>query len=166
MLDAIWTHVNGLPAIIHWQTKFHLSDQAWKQIDWDRLEQAYKESKEPVRCWAVKYMSFFGHGKNMKRWQYQLVSDFLHCGKLEDKAHITRCQQDLATETWDTAFKKLKQWFWESNTSHEVANAILWCLAQWWGLDLESNCPLLQCILEQELLGWDQFLEGWVVQGW
>jgi len=59
MLDAIWTHVNGLPAIKHWQTKFHLSDQAWKQIDWDRLEWAYKESKEPARCWAVNDMSFF-----------------------------------------------------------------------------------------------------------
>jgi len=75
------------------------------------------------------YVCFFGHGKNMKRWKYRLVSDCLHCRAMEDKAHITQCQQDLPAGTWDMALKKLKQWFWESNTSHEVADAILWCLS-------------------------------------
>jgi len=105
-------HINGIPAIKLWKTKFQLSEHSWNSIDWNGLEQAYKESKEPIQHWAVKYTSsFFGHGKNMKRWQYRSVSDCPWCGKIEDKAHITRCQQDLATGTWDMALKKLKQWF-------------------------------------------------------
>jgi len=42
----------------------------------------------------------------MKRWQYRLVFDCPCCGEMEDKAHITQCQQDLAAEIWDLAFKK------------------------------------------------------------
>jgi len=109
---------------------------------------------------------FFGHGKNMKRWQYRLVSNCPCCGEMEDKAHITQCQQDLAAEIWDLAFKKLKQWFQVSNTWHKVADAILWCLSQWHGTALASDCPILHSVLDQELLGWDWLLDGWVVQSW
>jgi len=57
-------------------------------------------------------LGFFGHGKNMRHWQFWLVLECPQCGELiEDKPHITQCQNKAATLEWDKAIKKLQQWF-------------------------------------------------------
>jgi len=59
MLEVICMHINGLPAEKHWKAKFQLSGHLQNTIDWNSLEWAYKEPKEPIRHWVVKYTSGF-----------------------------------------------------------------------------------------------------------
>jgi len=103
----------------------------------------------------------------MKRWQYRSVSKCLQYGEeMEDKSHVTQCQQESsATQEFDRVIKKLKQWFRESNTAHEVAKIILWGLAQWQGGATDLGQAMLRSLNEQKALG-DKFLDGWLVQSW
>jgi len=135
----------------------------WNTIDWNGMEGAYKESKLLTHLWGwQKHIQFFGHLKNRNRWQYRSVSNCLHCGKLVDKAHISQCQQDSTTETWEMALKKLKQWFQVSNTANAIF-VVLSPVAQQCLGECLTTCT--KCF-GSEALGWDWLLEGWVAQSW
>jgi len=125
--NAIWEHINGQLAKKYWQTKFYLSDTQWQTINWPGIGHAYKELSPNMWCWAIKNTSgFFVHGKNMAHWQYWATTKCPHCEhEMEDKHHITQCSSEAATNTWTQSLKKLKQWFCESKTAHEIAEVIL-----------------------------------------
>jgi len=167
MLEVICTHINRLQAIKHWKTKFQLPNQLWTTIDWNILEQAYKESKEPIQCWVVKYMSGFLVMGRIWRDDSTDWCPIAHAVEKWRTRHILHNVSKILQQKFGIwPLKKLKQWFQVSNTWHKVADAILWCLSQWHGTALASDCPILHSVLDQELLGWDWLLDGWVVQSW
>jgi len=84
---------------------------------------------------------------------------------MEDKFHVTWCPQELATREWDLAIKRLKQWFQESHTAHEIVKAIIQGLTQWHNVSTDS-ARLTLSFQEQALLGWDKLLDGWLIQSW
>jgi len=137
-------------------------------IDWKGVGHAYRESSVAVRRWATKYTSgFFAHGKNMARWHFRSSTSCPHCGTAtEDKAHITQCNNAEARESWNQSLKKLGQWLRDSNTAHKILEAILWGLSQWIEPQQQSDQPGGQFVLDQTVIGWDRFLDGWLAQSW
>jgi len=86
--------------------------------------------------------------------------------EVEDKAHIMQCISDKATQTWLQSLKWLKQWFWENNTAHKIAEAIIWGLNKWQNLQTENTTLAGEYLKDQEKLGWDLFLDGWLARSW
>jgi len=163
----IHAHVNGVPATKYWKTKFQLSDSQWHLIYWAGIGQTYQESSPATRHWVVKHtLGFFAHGKNMAQWQFQSSMKCPCCTtEIEDKAHIMQCPSKEATQTWSHSLKQLKKWFWESNMAHEIADAIIWGLNRW--RNPEGNPPSAGTYLrDQETIGWDHFMDGWLVCSW
>ncbi len=62
--------------------------------------------------------------------------------------------------------EKLGQWLRESNTTHKILEAILWGLNQWIEPQWQSDQPGSQFVLDQTVIGWNQFLDGWLAQSW
>jgi len=152
----------------HWKQKYQISDRTWQSIDWYGLGRAYKESSPVTRRWATKHtLGFFAHSKNMARWNFRSSTWCPRCEEdSEDKAHITKCPNTDAALTWQQSLKKLATWFRESNTAHEISEAILWGLNQWREPQTHAASPTGQYIADQSAIGWDQFLDGWLAKSW
>jgi len=167
-VETICIHVNGVLADKHWKQKFRLSDSTWQSIDWYGLGRAYKESSTATRRWATKHTSgFFAHGKNMARWNFCSSTCCPQCNKeVKDKVHITQCPNAEASLTWQQSLKQLEKWFQESNTAHKLSEAILWDLHQWQDPQRNVASPTGPYIMDQVVIGWDQFLDGWLAKSW
>jgi len=164
LADTIRIQINKVPIMKYWKKKFEMTTDTWNMIDWMGLGWAYWESMATVWCWATKHtLGFFAHGKNMVRWKFCSSNHCPRCGtKNEDKAHITQCPAPPeARETWQQSLKTLTQWLRESNTAHEISEAIEWIDPQ-----QQADPPGGQFLLDQTTIGWDHFLEGWLAQSW
>ncbi len=137
-------------------------------IDWYGVGRAYWESTPTVCRWATKHTSgFFAHGKNMACWQFRSSTNCPRCGsELEDKAHITQCTNEEARLTWKQSLKQVEKWLRENNTAHELLAAILWGLNQWQEPQWGADSPTGQFFLDQMVIGWDRFLDGWLAKSW
>jgi len=103
----------------------------------------------------------------MARWNFRLSTHCPRCDKeVEDKAHITQCPNAEATSTWQQSLKQLEKWFQESNMAHELSEAILWGLHQWRDPQRKVASPTGPYIMDQVVIGWDQFLDGWLAKSW
>ncbi len=168
LVETLQNHINVAPVDKHWKQKFQISDRMWQSIDWYGLGRAYKESSPTTRRWATKHTSgFFAHGKNMARWHFRSSTRCPRCeAEGEDKAHITKCPNEDAALTWQKSLNKLATWFRESNTAHEIAEAILWGLKQWREPQRHADTPTGKYVVDQLSIGWDRFLDGWVAKSW
>ncbi len=168
LADTLRDHINKEPIEKYWKTKFQIIEPTWQLIDWDGVGRAYKESSPTVRRWATKHTSgFFAHGKNMKRWKLRTADSCPRCGQdLEDKAHITQCPDIEAGLIWQHSLKDLEKWLRESNTAHELSAAIIWGLQRWREPQSDILPPTGQYVYDQTELGWDHFLDGWLVKSW
>jgi len=103
----------------------------------------------------------------MLQWNFRSSASCPRCGiGLEDKDHITQCPETEACSTWQTSLKELKRWFRESNTAHEVAEAIIWGLTQWCDPQRTTAPPAGQFIIDQTVLGWGRLFDGWLATSW
>jgi len=103
----------------------------------------------------------------MAQWQFRSTTQCPHCAtEVEDKAHILQCTSGNATQTWLQSLKQLKQWFRESNMAHEIADTIIWGLNKWLNLQTENTTLDGEYLKDQEILGWDLFLDGWLARSW
>jgi len=50
--------------------------------------------------------------------------------------------------------------------AHKIAEAIIWGLNKWCNLQEASNPPDASYLRDQEALGWDCFMDGWLMQSW
>jgi len=168
LANTLRDHINTEPIEKYWKKKFQITEPNWSNIDWEGVGRAYRESPPNTRRWATKHTSgFFAHGKNMMRWQLRTSAACPRCGQvLEDKAHITQCPEIEAGLIWQRSLKTLEQWFRDSNTAHELSAAILWGLQRWRDPQQAGNPPTAQYVQEQTDLGWDHFLDGWLVKSW
>jgi len=168
LADRIRNQINDVPITKYWKTKFGINNATWQSIDWIGLGRAYRESTITVWRWATKHTSgFFAHGKNMARWNFRSSMHCPRCGtENEDKAHITQCPAPAAREIWQHSLKKLTQWLRDSNTAHEISEAIVWGLNQWIEPGQSLEPPGGQFVSDQTLIGWNHFLDGWLAQSW
>jgi len=110
LVVTLHAHVNSILAEKYWKHKFKLLETLWDSIEWQVLDQVYKESSIAMQWWAVKYTSgFFAHGKNMAQWNFYSVSSCPRCTEvIEDKAHIMQYTSKGAQQTWDQCLNKVQ----------------------------------------------------------
>jgi len=113
------------------------------------------------------YLGFFAHGQNMARCHFRSVLSCPCCdAKVEDKDHIMKCPSTDAQQTWNQSLQVLQQWLCSSNTAHKIAAAILWGLNKWQNPSAATEPPDAVFLKDQEALGWDHFMDGWLVHSW
>jgi len=135
-------------------------------VDWISLGRTMRNIPLGRRRWASKHMSgHFAHGKNMVRWKKRLADQCPRCGlPREDKSHITRCQHESATKTWDDALTNLKEWLKTEQTDPQLIELLLTELNAWRNNEPHSTTsPVAQA---QTTIGWDALLDGWLSLEW
>jgi len=87
---------------------------------------------------------------------------------LEDKLHILRCPAPVAVDKWQSFIKELKSWLWEQNTSPILSKAILPGLQAWYQDDPSPMASQYasQLFVDQNAIGWERLIEGWLPQSW
>jgi hypothetical protein len=86
--------------------------------------------------------------------------------------HVIQCQAPNAQREWDSSIIKLQTWMTKALTLPEVQQAILSRLQTVRNPEEATPVPayawpgLNELILEQDAIGWRNFLEGGILQAW
>jgi len=75
----------------------------------------------------------------------------------------------MATSNWETALESLEEWLKATNTAPDLRNNILQGLRQWQAGTEHNNGESRWksgAAVEQELLGWNNMLEGVISSEW
>jgi len=132
------------------------------------MERALSKSTLGRRQWVTKHITgHFAHGKNMVRRGQRSTTTCLRCqAELEDKQHIIRCPAENAREQWKLSIQKLSRWMKDQGTAPEICSEILSQLMRWTH-DKPTPEHLEQPFAEeQQRIGWDRMMDGWLLQGW
>jgi hypothetical protein len=157
------------PALAHWDRKGRFGSFASKDIDWDVLGAAMKQSKPNHQRWVSKTISgFCATGQMMKRRKERDTDECPRCGAPENVPHIWRCLRDTS-DLWETSMKNLKEWLLSNNTHPEMARMIVEGMSSWrHGNPMATtHIPWLQTIIDrQSKCGWNNFFEGLILTDW
>jgi len=85
--------------------------------------------------------------------------------EMEDKQHIICCLAASARDQWRISIQKLNRWMKDQGTASEVQTAILTQLKRW---VQDNTTPINQedFAEEQQQIGWDRMMDGWLSRRW
>jgi len=86
--------------------------------------------------------------------------------EVEDKVHILRCSADSARAQWKISMQTLNRWMKDNGTATEIRTAIMTHLEQWTQNDNNPSNSMADFYTEQEQIGWDRMMDGWLMQRW
>jgi len=110
-------------------------------------------------------------GTNMKRWGFWQEATCPLCKDAdEDAKHVVRCPR--VTRVWPRAIQPLQEWLRQTRTDTDVSNVIIDGLTSFQRGDTPAidrfSLPqdLSDASLEQDALGWRNFLDGFITTSW
>jgi hypothetical protein len=135
------------------------------------VTKAMAKLKPSRRRWITKHASEnCGVGKTLVEWKQQTDALCPRCDEEEDTTHVLRCQGTGACAVWNKSMLDLTSYLSKSHTMPAIQHAIITCLQRWRkgeplcldGLDLGVQ----QTVINQNLIGWKNLLEGLPSKGW
>jgi hypothetical protein len=155
----------------HWIRHGRFSEEANQLIDWDMATKAMIKLKPARRRWVTKHGSEnCGVGKTLVAWKQQTDPTCPRCEAEEDATHVLKCTGRGACEVWNKNMQELKTFLLKSCTMPAIREAILTCLQDWRDgnpICLSNLHPdVIDTVLEQNTIGWKNFLEGLPCSGW
>jgi hypothetical protein len=151
--------------------RFYVGELGWStaafdSVDWEARDKSIASKTDMFRMWLFKQSSSFcASGKNMGRWFGSTVTCCPNCHHPdEDAAHLLHCPDPGRFALLREELRELDEWMQKSHThpslAHAVSHYIFHCGAVKFrntpGLPLE----LYKLAEEQDLIGWDNFMEG------
>ncbi len=157
--------MNGLDAHHYWDTKLPSGTQ---KLDNPAMERALNESTLSRHRWVTKHITgHFTHGKNMQRRGQRSTAACPRCPtEVEDKDHILQCPADSARTQWKLSMQTLHRWLKDQGMAIKIRTAIMTNLEKWVTNDTTSSPPMDDFSTEQEQIGWDRMMDGWLTRGW
>ncbi len=105
----------------------------------------------------------------MHRWKQRSSAACPRCGEFEDAPHVWQCRGANADVVWTKSLESLDVWMTSVQTDPDIQEAIISHLSKWrLGSDENGMAPfqLHPAIEQQNDIGWNNFLEGWVTFEW
>ena len=89
----------------------------------------------------------------------------------ESVAHVIQCRDTRATNLWNQEMDKLKEWMLNNGGDPNLTKLIYDSLRSWRDSTPlpsfnTSDITLNQAILKQDAIGWQSFLDGFMVREW
>jgi len=165
---AIRMTMNGPAAQQYWKEKLTLPNSEPTALDTQAMERALSESTPGRRRWVTKHITgHFAHGKNMLRRGQRSTAECPRChAETEDKQHIIRCPATSARTQWQSSLKKLSQWLKDQGTAIDIRIAIISHLERWAQGENSQEDTEQPFIGEQQHIGWDRMMDGWISRHW
>jgi len=160
--------MNGPEAQQYWKEKLTLPNSEPAALDTQAMERALSESTPGRQRWVTKQITgHFAHGKNMLRRGQRSTAECPRChAEIEDKQHIIRCPATSARTQWQSSIKKLSQWLKDQGTAIDIRIAIISHLERWAQGENSQEDTEQPFIGEQQHIGWDRMMDGWISRRW
>jgi hypothetical protein len=95
------------------------------------------------------------------------------CGEPElHRHHVLRCTKPETNAQWDAALQRLSQWMLTNHTQEDLHQGILYSLRTWHNHeqpatdDYSTWSGVNETLLEQNSLGWNRFIDGFLADSW
>jgi hypothetical protein len=105
----------------------------------------------------------------MHWWKKRDTPTCPRCNALEVAQYVWLCKGHNSREVWDPSLASLWNWMVSVQTDPDIQHHILGHLRSWWdGSQGPAFIPpgLRNAIDEQNNIGWNRFLEGWLSKAW
>jgi hypothetical protein len=169
----LYDHAMSPEILKHWSTRRRIPPQLIQSIDWEAGQQAIKQLGLNKALWVPKWLAGFAAvGKVQQRNKLQDHAECPRCSEFEDTAHVVLCPAPNAKRQWKASIATLSQWLNKANTLPDIQSAILSRLQSWYEQSEPLPTPtynwpgLNDLVLQQDSVGWRNFLEGGVLQEW
>ena len=153
--------------------KQRFTEQNYFKVDWEAVGKAMKSVSKTRRRWISKFETgMCATGHMMVKWKKRLIPNCPRCNfHTETIAHILQCPSETALLKWEMSIKSIKDWLQGKKTCPELQNLIISSL-QSWHLNIKPILPkkgflgVDEIYLEQQSIGWRQFIGGCISKKW
>ena len=168
--STIYEIVHSEEARSYWAKKDKTETHCLDFVNWEAIGAAMKNTPLPKKLFISKQtVGMCGVGKYMKLWKQRDSDKCPRCNEPEDASHVLKCSGEGANDIWTKALKKLEDWMLESQTDPDIQEAVIHSLNQW-RYPSRSASPIpssLKVSMDQQNdIGWQSFLEGWIAMDW
>jgi hypothetical protein len=158
----------------YWMKKLQINNYNAQSIDWELGEISSKKLTKSRQKWLAKWITgICGVGTQLKQWKHQDQDKCPRCEQdREDVQHVMKCQHPTATIVWDDAMKKLENWMIKNECEPRMKTIIVESLQSWRNdipyqpIQQTRNAELKKAIWDQERIGWDKMLFGFISINW
>ena len=166
-------HIHKRELLKHLQEKYELTDREMSVIDWDAVGPAMRSLKLNEQLWVTKHVSHF-NGLGVKMAQYNLweTSKCPRCHIVdENHSHLISCSHFTCQNTMCDGLLRMSKTLDAWNTEPNIHLIFIQKLRNPRMLMLDlipdgCSLPLIQAAKEQDLLGYDRFIEGRLTKSW
>lgn len=169
--DQIRHHIYARQLREHLLSKKRLHQDYFDTIDWKAAGAAGKTSPPLFRLWITKHVSgWCATGRKMKLWKFW-DNDRCPCCQAPDETtqHLLICPSPGQCSTWDEAIKGFEAWMAAVDTAPDIAhcfsNALRACSPNH-PFTAYASQSIFEAAMEQDNIGWFNFVEGRVLQRW
>ena len=142
------------------------------RVDWPANELAFTAFPQLFRLWATKHISgWCGVNKMLHKWK-QTDDPSCPCPDcdedIETTEHLLACPSPAMRETWTNSVAGFQVWLETVDTDPELITCFITTLQHGHGSSFHSHCSarLREVALEQDAIGWMNFVEGKISLGW
>ena len=163
-----WIHDPRLKE--YWKEIGKITNESANLIDWDAIKRASRGVNKRTTITMTKMLSDNAPtNDNMVKWGFRQCEKCPRCGhEIETADHVVRCQEESAIEVWECSLRKLNTWLHKQQTDPQIRHYLIRVLRQWKkGEQLPSATgQLAEVIAEQEVIGWDRCMFGFISKRW
>ena len=133
-------------------------------IDWQGLEAAMSKMSTRFKLWATKHVSGFCATNKMMSFRDPNHSNLCPCCQhniIEDSHHQLHCQDPNRIQLWTDNIHGFRIWLTRNDTDPRLTSAIITYLQHKGNKSFTASChPSLQITNHQDMIGWNNFVEG------
>ena len=172
LASSVLAHIQNIRLKSYWKKKRDFDDDMMSKIDWEILNRSAKNFEKGK--WLSKFVTgICGVGYMLKIWKHQAHSNCPRCGEGgETTQHVLICQEESASKVWENAVSELNNWMTENNSEPEMQETIIRKISEWRDSTPVNAIPsimnnhLRQAILDQNSIGWQNLLNGFISNQW
>jgi len=147
-----------------------LKAAAFILVDWEAIEDAFKDFAPMFQLWATKHISgHCGVGRHMKLRGEWETDQCPCCEEVERTNHIVICPDPIQEKVWDEAVDGLAEWFVSTKIDPDIVSCICDTLrVQEVKVKFATFAPntIAELAGEQDEIGWLSFTEGRILARW
>ena len=153
--------------------RFYLEELGWPAsrfdaVDWEARDAALAKTTDMFRLWLCKQCSSFcATGRNMGRWFGSEITQCPNCeAAQEDSAHLLHCPDPGRSSYFREECQHLQSWLLQEHTDPVLGAALGEYIASRGSITLRqalgrsSDRQLLRLADQQDVIGWDNMMEG------
>ena len=170
--SKLYEVIHGPALDAYWISRKRFKSELYPKYDWEALEDAIRPLSISRRLWLTKHLSgWCSVGRMAKRWNLRASDECPRCHAKENARHVWNYKDPRSIEQMEKSVVTLKLQLGRSYTSPVVINVIGRRLMEWKrGVpfsQVNTTHPFVtEALREQDLMGWDAFLEGSISKAW